>query len=234
MELKPDFTQNHLLAALPKDCLLRLQPELTAVSMTQGQVLYQTDLIIEHVYFPATAVVSLLFLLRDSTSAEISIVGNDGVVGVSVFMGGGSTPSRAVVQFAGTGFRLEASKLLQEFEKAGPTMNLLLRYTQALITQMTQIAACNRHHSMDKRLGNWLLLSLDRVERSDFVISQKFIANMLGISRESVTRVFRNLRQSGFIQYEHGHLKVLDRLGMERRCCECYEVVMKEYARLLP
>ena len=197
-------------------------------------MLYESGSNVTRVYFPTTAIVSLLYVMEDGASAEIAVVGNDGIVGISVFMGGHSTPSRAVVQSAGQGFRLNASLLMQEFNRAGPALHLLLRYTQALITQMTQTAVCNRHHSLDQQLCRWLLLSLDRLKSSELVMTQDLIANMLGVRREGVTEAAGQLQKAGLIQYRRGHIKVLDRAGLERRTCECYAVVKGEYDRLLP
>jgi len=187
-----------------------------------------------HVYFPTTAIVSLLYVMEDGASAEIAVVGKEGVVGVSLFMGGETTPSRAVVQSAGRGFRLDARAMKDEFSRSGPVMHLLLRYTQALITQMAQTAVCNRHHSLDQQLCRWLLLSLDRLEGSDLVMTQELIANMLGARREGVTEAALKLQKAGLISYARGHIKALDRAGIEARTCACYAVVNKEYDRLLP
>ena len=202
--------------------------------MPLRQVLYESGKTLSHVYFPTTAIVSLLYLMENGTSAEIAIVGNDGIVGISLFMGGESTPSRAVVQSAGRGFRLEAQAMKDEFNKAGPLLHLLLRYTQALITQMTQTAVCNRHHSLDQQLCRWLLLSLDRLQTNELVITQELIANMLGVRREGVAEAAHNLQQAGLIRYARGHISVLNRQGLEKRTCECYSVVKQEYDRLLP
>jgi CRP-like cAMP-binding protein len=187
-----------------------------------------------HVYFPTTAIVSLLYVMEDGASAEIAVVGNEGIVGVSLFMGGGSTPSRAVVQSAGQGFRLRAEMLKDEFGKAGPVMHLLLRYTQALITQMAQTAVCNRHHSLDQQLCRWLLLSLDRLRGSELVMTQELIANMLGGRREGVTECALKLQQAGLIRYARGRISAMDRPGIESRTCECYAVVKQDYDRSLP
>jgi CRP-like cAMP-binding protein len=186
------------------------------------------------VYFPTTAIVSLLYVLEDGASAEIALVGNEGVVGIALFMGGESTPSRAVVQSAGQGLRLNARTVKQEFELAGPVMHLLLRYTQALLTQMAQTAVCNRHHSLDQQLCRWLLLSLDRLQGTELAMTQELIANMLGVRREGVTEAALSLQKAGLIRYARGHITVIDRAGLERRTCECYEVVKTEYDRLLP
>jgi CRP-like cAMP-binding protein len=187
-----------------------------------------------HVYFPTDAIVSLLYVMENGASAEIAVVGHEGLVGISIFMGGGSTPSRAVVQSAGWGFRMRSAAIKEEFEKSHPAMHLLLRYTQALITQMAQTAVCNRHHSLDQQLCRWLLLSLDRLTSNDLVMTQELIANMLGVRREGVTEGALKLQKAGLISYARGHIKVLDRSGLEQRTCECYEVVKKEYDRLLP
>ncbi len=229
-----DPLRNHLLAALPEADWLRWKPMLEPVDMPLGQVLYESGMALTHVYFPTTAIVSLLYVLEDGASAEIAVVGFEGVVGISLFMGGESTTSRAVVQSAGRGFRLRSALIKEEFNRAGAAMHLLLRYTQALITQMAQTAVCNRHHSLDKQLCRWLLLSLDRLSGSELVMTQELIANMLGVRREGVTEAALNLQKSGLISYARGHIKVLDRPGLEARTCECYDVVKQEYDRLLP
>lgn len=199
-----------------------------------GQVLYESGAAMASVYFPTNAIVSLLYVLEDGSSAEIAVVGFEGVVGISIFMGGGSTPSRAVVQSAGWGYRLRSEMIKAEFERSGPVMHLMLRYTQALITQMAQTAVCNRHHSLDQQLCRWLLLSLDRLQSHQLVMTQELIANMLGVRREGVTESALKLQKAGLISYARGHINVLDRPGLEKRTCECYEVVKKEYDRLLP
>ena len=226
--------KNHLLAALAGLEWQRWQPLLEDVEMPLGRVLYEADKTLSHVYFPTTSIVSLLTVLENGSSAEIAVVGNDGLVGVSLFMGGGSTPSRAVVQSAGHGFRLKAEDMKREFDRGGPVLHLLLRYTQALITQMSQTAVCNRHHSLDQQLCRWLLLSLDRLEGSELVMTQELIANMLGVRREGVTDGATKLQNAGLISYSRGRIRVLDRPGLEQRTCECYRVVKKEYDRLLP
>jgi CRP-like cAMP-binding protein len=226
--------ENHLLAALPPDALTRWHPDLEAVDMPLGEVLYESGGTLAHVYFPTTAIVSLLYVLEDGASAEIAVVGNEGLVGVSLFMGGGSTPSRAVVQSAGRGLRLKASAMSAEFNRGGAVLRLLLRYTQALITQMAQTAVCNRHHSLDQQLCRWLLLSLDRLQGTELVMTQELIANMLGVRREGVTEAALKLQKAGLIRYARGHIAVLDRPGLEQRTCECYSVVKREYDRLLP
>lgn len=225
---------NHLLAALPEPEWQRWQPELEHVPMPLGQVLYESGRAMSHAWFPTTAIVSLLYVMENGASAEIAVVGNEGIVGVSLFMGGGSTPSRGVVQSAGEGYRLRSGVMKEEFERAGPVMHLLLRYTQALITQMAQTAVCNRHHTLHQQLCRWLLLSLDRLEVNELVMTQELIANMLGVRREGVTEAALELQRLGLIRYARGHIKVLDRPGLERRACECYAVVKKEYDRLLP
>jgi CRP-like cAMP-binding protein len=226
--------RNRLLAALPHDQWRRWLPHLEHVEMPLGKVLYEAGGTLSHVYFPTTAIVSLLYVMHDGASAEIAVVGNEGVVGVSLFMGGESTPSRALVQSAGGAFRLTAPLMKEEFYRAGPVLHLLLRYTQALITQMVQTAACNKHHSLDQQLCRWLLLSLDRLEGSEMVMTQDLIAHMLGISREGATDGALQLKNAGLIDYARGRIRVLDRIGLEKRSCECYAVVQQEYARLLP
>jgi CRP-like cAMP-binding protein len=226
--------KNHLLAALAGQEWQRWQPMLEFVELPLGHVLYESGKTLNHVYFPTTAIVSLLYVMENGASAEIAVVGNEGLVGVSIFMGGGSTPSRAVVQSAGQGFRIKADLLKEEFEKGGPVLHLLLRYTQALITQMAQTAVCNRHHSLDQQLCRWLLLSLDRLQGSELVMTQELIANMLGVRREGVTEGALKLQSAGLISYSRGRINVLDRSGLEKRTCECYAVVKKEYDRLLP
>ena len=225
---------NQLLDALPEHEWLRWQPQLELVDLPLGMVLYESGAQMAYVYFPTTAIVSLLYVLENGASAEIAVVGHEGVVGISIFMGGGSTPSRAVVQSAGKGLRLRAGAMKDEFDRSSPVMHLLLRYTQALITQMSQTAVCNRHHSLDQQLCRWLLLSLDRLSGNDLVMTQELIANMLGVRREGVTEAALNLQKSGLISYARGHIKVLDRPGLEQRTCECYQVVKAEYERLLP
>ena len=231
MDVSPE---NHLLAALPPDALARWQPDLEAVDMPLGEVLYESGGTLTHVYFPTTAIVSLLYVMENGASAEIAVVGNEGIVGISLFMGGGTTPSRAVVQSAGQGYRLDAQAMKDEFNRAGPVLHLLLRYTQALITQMAQTAVCNRHHSVEQQLCRGLLLSLDRLPSNELTMTQELIANMLGVRREGVTESAGNLQNAGLIRYSRGHITVLDRVGLEARTCECYAVVKKEFDRLLP
>jgi len=224
---------NHLLAALPEAEWQRWLPELEWVQMPLGEVLYESGVTLSHVYFPTTAIVSLLYVMENGASAEIAVVGHEGLVGISLFMGGGSTPSRAVVQSAGEGFRLKAATIKDAFNHP-PVLHLLLRYTQALITQMAQTAVCNRHHSLDQQLCRWLLLSLDRLKGNELVMTQELIANMLGVRREGVTDGALKLQKAGLIRYSRGRISVLDRPGLELRSCECYAVVKKEYDRLLP
>jgi CRP-like cAMP-binding protein len=224
---------NRLLAALPDAEWQRWLPNLEWVQMPLGEVLYESGGALSHVYFPTTAIVSLLYVMENGASAEIAVVGYEGLVGISLFMGGESTPSRAVVQSAGEGFRMKAAAIKDVF-KHPPVLHLLLRYTQALITQMAQTAVCNRHHSLDQQLCRWLLLSLDRLKGSELVMTQELIANMLGVRREGVTDSALKLQKAGLIQYSRGRISVLDRPGLESRSCECYAVVKKEYDRLLP
>lgn len=226
--------QNHLLAALPPAEFERLSPHLELVPMPLGEVLYESGSRLRHVYFPITSIVSLLYVMEDGASAEIAVVGNEGVLGISLFMGGETTPSRAVVQSAGHGYRLQAMLLKDEFNRAGPMLHLLLRYTQALITQMAQTAVCNRHHSVDQQLCRWLLMSLDRLSSNELAMTQELIANMLGVRREGVTEAAGKLQSAGLIHYRRGHITVIDRPGLEARACECYAVVKKEFDRLLP
>ena len=226
--------ENHLLGALPGYIQQSWLAQLERVQMPLGEVLYESGVTLSHVYFPTTAIVSLLYVMEDGASAEIAVVGNEGIVGISLFMGGESTPSRAVVQSAGQGFRLKAQVLKEEFNRAGPVLHLLLRYTQALITQMAQTAVCNRHHTLDQQLCRWLLLSLDRLQGDELVMTQELIANMLGVRREGVTEAALKLQSAGLIRYARGRITVLDRAGLEQRTCECYAVVKKEYDRLLP
>jgi CRP-like cAMP-binding protein len=234
MDKQTDARKNRLLAALPEEALERWLPHLEPVDMPLGHVLYEPGSTLSHVYFPTSAIVSLLYVMENGASAEIAVVGNEGIVGISLFMGGGSTPSRAVVQSAGEGFRLEAQLMKDEFDLAGPALHLLLRYTQALITQMAQTAVCNRHHTLHQQLCRWLLLSLDRLQGTELVMTQELIANMLGVRREGVTEAAQKLQSLGVIDYKRGHIQVLDRAGLEKCTCECYAVVKKEYERLLP
>jgi CRP-like cAMP-binding protein len=234
MNALPGVRGNQLLAALSAAEGLRWLPQLESVDMALGTVLYESGAPMSHVYFPTTSIVSLLYVLQDGASAEIAVVGHEGIVGISLFMGGKSTPSRAVVQSAGEGFRLKARIMMEEFNRSGALMHLLLRYTQALITQMAQTAVCNRHHTLDQQLCRWLLLSLDRLFSNELVMTQELIANMLGVRREGVTAAAGHLHKAGLIRYERGRITILNRKGLERRTCECYAVVKREYDRLLP
>ena len=224
---------NRLLQVLPADAWERLSPHLHPVELPLGAVLYESGVELDHVYFPTTAIVSLLYVLADGASSEIAVVGREGIVGVSLFMGGGRTPSRAEVRSKGHALRMAAPVLRKEFERAGPVMHVLLRYTQALITQMAQTAVCNRHHSVDQQLCRWLLLSLDRLDGDDIVMTQELIANMLGVRREGVTHAAGRLQEKGLISYVRGRITILDRRGLEAAVCECYKVVKDEYDRLL-
>jgi CRP-like cAMP-binding protein len=232
--VEPEAKKSHLLSALPRAVWERWMLLLEVVELPLGLVLYESGSTLSHAYFPTTAIVSLLYVMEDGASAEIAVVGNEGVVGVSLFMGGESTPSRAVVQSAGYGVRLTCEAMKSQFSSTPEVMHLLLRYTQALITQMAQTAVCNRHHTLDKQLCRWLLLSLDRLQGNELTMTQELIANMLGVRREGVTEAALKLQHAGLIAYSRGHIKVLDRPGLEQRTCECYGVVKKEYDRLLP
>ena len=225
---------NRLLAALPDESYEALARHLEHVPMPLGKAVYESGAKQAYVYFPTTSIVSLLYVLANGASAEIAVTGREGLVGIALFMGGETTPSRAVVQSAGHGYRLKAAVLKKEFEKGGELQHLLLRYTQALITQMTQTAVCNRHHSVDQQLCRWLLLSLDRLPSNELVMTQELIANMLGVRREGVTEAAGKLQAEGLIRYSRGHITVPDRRQLEARVCECYAVVKKEYDRLLP
>jgi len=226
--------QSNLLAVLPATDFERLLPHLELVPMPLGEVIYESGTQLRHVYFPTTSIVSLLYVMEDGASAEIAVVGNEGIIGIALFMGGESTPSRAVVQSAGHAYRLEAQLLKKEFNRAGPVMHLLLRYTQALITQMAQTAVCNRHHSVDQQFCRWLLLSLDRLPSNELTMTQELIANMLGVRREGVTEAAGKLQRAGLIRYVRGRITVLDRPRLETLSCECYAVVKREFDRLLP
>ena len=234
MPNSPNPKKNHLLAALPSAEWERWQPQLEWVDMPLGEVLYESGSTLTHVYFPTTAIVSLLYVMENGAAAEIAVVGNEGMVGVALFMGGETTPSRAIVQSAGSAFRLSGQVLKREFVRAGPMQHLLLRYTQALLTQMAQTAVCNRHHSVDQQLCRWLLLSLDRLPSNKLTMTQELIANMLGVRREGVTEAAGKLQSAGLIRYSRGRITVLDRPGLEAQACECYEVVKRESDRLLP
>ena len=225
--------QNHLLAALPAPEFDRLSPHLELVPMPLGEVLYESGGRLQHVYFPTTSIVSLLYVLEDGASAEIAVVGNEGILGISIFMGGQTTPNRAIVQSAGYGYRLNSQLLKQEFDRSGPMRPLLLRYTQALITQMAQTAVCNRHHTVEQQLCRWLLLSLDRLSSDSLIMTQELIANMLGVRREGVTEAAGKLQRAGLIHHSRGRIEILDRPGLEKAVCECYAVVKLEFDRLL-
>ena len=229
-----DPRQNHLLDALPAAERARIFPHLELVPMPLGHSVCEPGMSMRHVYFPTTCIVSLLYVMEDGASAEIAVVGNEGIVGVSLFMGGETTTSRAVVQSAGHAYRLTAQHLKDSFFLAGPVQRLLLRYTQALLTQMSQTAVCNRHHHLDQQLCRWLLLSLDRLSSNELTMTQELIANMLGVRREGVTEAAGNLQRAGLIHYSRGKITVLDRPGLEARVCECYQVVKDEFDRLLP
>jgi CRP-like cAMP-binding protein len=225
---------NRLLAALPAELYERLRPELELVPLKLGASVYEAGSKLSYVYLPTTAIVSLLYVMKDGASAEIAVVGNEGLVGIALFMGGETTPSRAVVQSAGHAFRLRAQVLKREFEAGGALQHLLLRYTQALITQMAQTAVCNRHHSVEQQLCRWLLLSADRLPSAELKMTQELIANMLGVRREGVNQAAGALQDTGLIRYRRGHITILDRQGLEKRVCECYAVVKREFERLLP
>jgi CRP-like cAMP-binding protein len=225
---------NHLLAVLPNADFDRLLPSLELVPLPLGEALYESGDALNHVYFPTTAIVSLLYELENGSSAEIAVVGNEGIVGIALFMGGDTMPNRAVVQSAGHAYRLKGSLLKKEFNRAGELQHLLLRYTLALLSQMAQTAVCNRHHTVDQQLCRWLLLSLDRLAANELSMTQELIANMLGVRREGVTEAAGKLQEAGLIEYHRGRITVLDRPGLEARVCECYEVVRREFRRLLP
>lgn len=229
-----DPRQNHLLAALPATDFERVQSRLKLVPMQFGEVIYESGSQLRHVYFPTTAIVSLLYIMADGASAEIAVVGNDGVLGIALFMGGETTPSRAVVQSSGYAYRLAGSVIKDEFNRAGALQHVLLRYTQALLTQMAQTAACNRHHTLDQQLCRWLLLNLDRASGNELFMTQQSIASMLGVRREGITEAAGKLQQAGLIKYSRGHITIADRAALEARACECYAVVKKESHRLLP
>jgi len=225
--------QNHLLAALLDTEFDRISPHLEPQMMRLGDVLYESGGKLNYVYFPTSAIVSLHYVLENGASSEIAGVGNEGILGISLFMGGDTTPSRAVVQTSGHGYRLKSHILMEEFNRAGPVMRLLLRYTQALLTQMSQTAVCNRHHTVEQQLCRWLLLTLDRLDGTELTMTQELIANMLGVRREGVTVAAGNLQKYGYISCRRGHISVLDRAGLESTTCECYDVVKKEFARLM-
>jgi CRP-like cAMP-binding protein len=225
--------QNHLLAALPAAEFERLAPHLELVPLLLGDTLYEPGGQLQHVYFPTTAIVSLLYIMESGVSAEMAGVGNEGVLGISLFMGGETTPSSAVVQTAGHGYRLPGRVLKTEFNRGGPLQRLLLRYTQALVTQMFQTGACNRHHSIEQQLCRWLLLTLDRMPTNELIMTQELVANALGVRREGITEAAGNLQRAGIIRYRRGHISVIKRAGLEAGSCECYAVVKKELGRLL-
>lgn len=229
----PDPRQNHLLAALPADEYARIRPDLTLAQMDLGNTLCEPYVEMPHVYFPVNSIVSLLCVMEDGGSAETAVVGNEGIVGVALFMGGETSPSQTVVQSAGQAYKLPGSVLKAEFHRGGLMQRLLLRYTQALLTQMAQTAVCNRHHSLDQQLCRWLLLSHDRLSSNELIMTQALIANMLGVRREGVTEAAGRLQRAGLIKYHRGHIHILEREGLEQRTCECYAVVKKEYDRLL-
>jgi CRP-like cAMP-binding protein len=234
MQTAHDPRQNHLLAALPVAAFEFLQPHLKLIALPLGKALSESGVVLRHVYFPTNSIVSLLYVMEDGRSAEIAVVGNEGVIGISLFMGGETTPSRAVVQSAGYAYQLAGRVLKEAFSQAGAMQHVLLRYTQALLTQMAQTAVCNRHHSLDQQLCRWLLLSLDRLDSNELVMTQELIANMLGVRREGVTEAAGKLQEAGLIHYSRGRIVVMDRPGLEARTCECYAVVRKEFDRLLP
>lgn len=225
--------QNHLLAALPTTEFERLAPNLERVAMPLGEVLYESSGQLQHAYFPTTAIISMHYLMENGASSEIAGVGNEGVLGISLFMGGNTTPNRAIVQTAGYGYQLKARFLLEEFKRGGVLQHLLLRYTQALMTQVSQTAVCNRHHSLEQQLCRWLLLTLDRLPSNELTMTQELIASMLGVRREGITEAAGHLQQAGFIRYRRGHITVLNRAGLESLACECYNVVKNEFSRLL-
>ena len=226
--------QNHLLAALPQAVYERLLPKLELVPMPLGEVVYTSGSELPYLYFPITCIVSLVYVMANGASAEIAVTGYEGLLGVSLFLGGDTTPNQAVVQSGGHAYRIGAKQVNHEFDQGGPLQHLLLLYTQALIAQMAQTAVCNRHHSLDKQLCRWLLLSLDRLRSGELTMTQELIANMLGVRRQGVAEAAGNLQKAGLIDYRRGHIKVLDRPGLEARVCECYAVVKREYDRLLP
>lgn len=233
MDTPQSPNQNQLLAALPIAEFERISPHLELVAMPLGEVLYESGGQLQYAYFPTTAIVSLHYVMENGASSEIAGVGNEGMLGISLFMGGNTTPSRAIVQTAGHGYRLKGRLLVDEFNRAGPMMRLMLRYTQALITQISQTAVCNRHHSLEQQLCRWLLLTLDRLPSSELTMTQELIASMLGVRREGITEAAGNLQRAGLISYRRGHITVLDRSGLEFRVCECYAVVKQEFDRLL-
>lgn len=233
MTSNPDAISNGLLAALPKDDLERLLPEMTLVDMPLGKVIFESGVTYTSVYFPIDCIVSMVYVMNNGATAEIAVVGWEGMAGIALFMGGNTTPSRSLVQSAGRAFELRAHILMREFERGGELQHLLLRYTQALITQMSQTAVCNRHHTVEKQLCRWLLLSMDRLKSDNLIMTQELIANMLGVRREGVTEAAGKLQTLGLISYKRGRITILDRPGLEKHVCECYAVVKQEYDRLL-
>jgi CRP-like cAMP-binding protein len=231
--IESNTSKNHLLAALPNAEFEFLSPYLELVALPLGEMIYEPGMQLQHAYFPTTSIVSLHYVMESGSSAESAGVGNEGMVGISLFMGGDTTSSSAVVQTAGQAYRLERRILKREFDRSGLLQKLLLRYTQALMTQMSQTAACNRHHSVEQQLCRWLLLTLDRMPSNDLIITQELVAGMLGVRREGITEAAGNLQRAGFISYRRGHISVLDRAGLEKNVCECYAVVKKEMNRLL-
>ena len=231
VQTSPD--QNHLLAALVADAYDRLLPNLEMISMKLGEVICESGGQLQYVYFPTSAILSMHYVMEDGASSEIAGVGNEGLLGISLFMGGNTTPSRATVQTAGFGYRLKSRLMLDEFNRNGVFHNLLLRYTQALMTQISQTAVCNRHHSVEQQLCRWLLLTLDRLPSTELTMTQELIASMLGVRREGITETAGNLQRAGLISYRRGHITVVDRAGLELRACECYNIVKKEFHRLL-
>ncbi len=225
--------QNRLLHALPAETYERIAPHLEPVTLPLGEVIYEPGSLVRHAWFPATAIISLSYVMENGASAEIAGVGNEGMVGVSLFLGGKTTPSRATVCNGGHGYRMKAQLLVEEFDRAGPLMRLMLRYTQAMITQVSQTAVCNRHHSMEQQMCRWLLLTLDRLPSREMLVTQELIAGMLGVRREGITETAGHLQRAGLISYHRGHITVLDRAGLEAHACECYQVVRREFDRLL-
>jgi len=233
MLLADDPNRNHLLSALPTEDFERLVKHLEPILMPLGKMLYEPNEQLQYAYFPTTCIISLHYVMESGASAETAGVGNEGVVGISLFMGGDTTSSSAVVQTAGYAYRLERHILKQEFDRAGSLQHLLLRYTQALMTQMTQTSVCNRHHSVEQQLCRWLLLTLDRLPTNELIMTQELVASMLGVRREGITEAAGNLQRAGYISYRRGHITVLNRAGLEKNTCECYAIVKKEMARLL-
>lgn len=229
-----DPKKNHILNSLQPAEYERVYPNLERIEMPLGKVLYESGGVLNYAYFPIDCIVSLLYILENGSSAEIAVVGNDGIIGIALFMGGNTMPNRAIVQSAGYAYRLKGIEIMREFNRYGELLHILLRYTQALITQMAQTAVCNRHHSVDQQLCRWLLLSLDRLPSNQLTMTQELIANMLGVRREGVAVAAGKLQKAGLIEYNRGHITILDRLGLEERVCECYQVVKTEYDRLLP